>query len=128
MERNDADVIVVGGGHNGLTTAAYLAKRGLKPLVFEKNSQIGGAAITEEFYPGFCNSVASYTVSLLNPKIISDLELHRFGLRIVERNAANFWPVDEQRALLFPYGQAARQACEGLAVAEIEKAEAGKLR
>ncbi len=123
MERNDADVIVVGGGHNGLTTAAYLAKRGLKPLVFEKNSQIGGAAITEEFYPGFCNSVASYTVSLLNPKIISDLELHRFGLRIVERNAANFWPVDEQRALLFPYGQAARQA----AIAAFSRHDAERL-
>lgn len=123
MKPNDADVIVVGGGHNGLTTAAYLAKAGLKPLVFEKNSQTGGAAITEEFHDGFRNSVASYTVSLLNPKIVADLELHRFGLRIVERKAANFWPVDSQRALLMPYGQEARQK----AIAAFSKHDAQRL-
>ena len=84
------DVVIIGGGHNGLTAAGYLARTGLKTLVLEKNGVVGGAAVTEEFYPGFRNSVASYTVSLLNPKVIADLELHRFGLRIVERRVGKF--------------------------------------
>ncbi|MFZ4806197.1 MAG: phytoene desaturase family protein [Hyphomicrobiaceae bacterium] len=104
------DVAVLGGGHNGLTCAAYLARRGLDVVVLEKNDQVGGAAVTEEFAPGFRNSVASYTVSLLNPKVIRDLDLDRHGLRIVERPVANFWPVDGERGLVMPYGLAGRQA------------------
>ncbi len=69
------DIIVIGGGHNGLTAAAYLAMTGLKVTVLERRAQVGGAAVTEEFHPGFRNSVAAYTVSLLNPTIIRDLEL-----------------------------------------------------
>lgn len=103
------DVAVIGGGHNGLTAAAYLARAGLQTIVLEKNAEVGGAAITEEFFPGFRNSVASYTVSLLNPKVIADLELAQHGLRIVERRAGNFWPIDESRSLLMPYGIAGRQ-------------------
>jgi phytoene dehydrogenase-like protein len=103
------DVAIIGGGHNGLTAASYLARAGLSVIVLEKNSVVGGAAITEEFAPGFSNSVASYTVSLLNPKVIADLELARHGLHIVERPAANFWPVDDRRGLLVPYGAAARR-------------------
>jgi phytoene dehydrogenase-like protein len=109
MAARTYDVAIIGGGHNGLVCAAYLARGGARVVVLEKNAVIGGAAITEEFYPGFRNSVASYTVSLLNPKVITDLELHRHGLRIVERPVANFWPVDATRALLMPYGLAGRQ-------------------
>lgn len=104
------DVAIIGGGHNGLVTAAYLARAGASVVVLERQPVVGGAAVTEEFHPGFRNSVASYTVSLLNPKVIRELELHRHGLKIVERPAANFWPIDERRALLMPYGQARRQA------------------
>ena len=87
------DVIIIGGGHNGLVCAAYLAQAGLKTLVLERRDVVGGAAVTEEFHPGFRNSVASYTVSLLNPKVIADLDLHRHGLRIVERKVSNFLPL-----------------------------------
>ena len=104
------DVAIIGGGHNGLTAAAYLAKSGLSTVVLEKNAVAGGAALTEEFHPGFRNSVASYTVSLLDPGVIRDLELHRFGLRIIERPAANFMPIDGERGFFWPYGMAAKQA------------------
>ncbi|MEQ1669250.1 MAG: NAD(P)/FAD-dependent oxidoreductase, partial [Hyphomicrobium sp.] len=103
MMNETFDVAILGGGHNGLTTAAYLAGAGLKVVVLEKNAVAGGAAVTEEFAPGFRNSVASYTVSLLNPKVIADLELKRHGLEILERPAANFWPVHGTRGLLMPY-------------------------
>ncbi|HVX36210.1 MAG TPA: NAD(P)/FAD-dependent oxidoreductase [Hyphomicrobium sp.] len=103
------DVAIIGAGHNGLTAAAYLARAGLSVIVVERNSVVGGAAITEEFAPGFSNSVASYTVSLLNPGVIADLDLYRHGLEIIERPAANFWPVDDKRSLLVPYDPAARR-------------------
>src|SRR5215470_7026938 len=109
MAHETWDVAIIGGGHNGLACAAYLAGAGLSVIVLEKNDVVGGAALTEEFHPGFRNSVASYTVSLLNPKVIVDLELARHGLRIVERPAANFWPVDKQRSLLMPHDFAGRQ-------------------
>ena len=78
------DAIIIGGGHNGLVCATYLAKAGLRVRVLERRGVVGGAAVTEEFHPGFRNSVAAYTVSLLQPKVIRDLDLHAHGLRIVE--------------------------------------------
>ncbi len=93
-ERASCDALIIGGGHNGLVCAAYLAAAGLKVTVLERRAMVGGAAVTEEFHPGFRNSVASYTVSLLNPKVIRDLELARHGLRVVERKISNFLPLD----------------------------------
>ncbi len=117
------DVAIIGAGHNGLACAAYLAAAGLDTVVLEKNAVVGGAALTEEFHPGFRNSVAAYTVSLLNPKVIADLELARHGLRLVERPAANFWPVDATRFLLLRGGLAERQA----AVARFSARDAERL-
>ncbi|MGI9480320.1 MAG: phytoene desaturase family protein, partial [Hyphomicrobiaceae bacterium] len=110
MAEADYDVAIIGGGHNGLTCAAYLARAGRRVVVLEKRDVIGGAAVTEEFHPGFRNSVASYTVSLLNPKVIADLNLARHGLTIVERPVANYWPLADGPGLLMPYGLEARQA------------------
>jgi phytoene dehydrogenase-like protein len=102
---NDTDVIIIGAGHNGLTCAAYLAMAGLKVRVVDRRKVVGGAAVTEEFAPGFRNSVAAYTVSLLNPKIISDLKLAEHGLRIVERRAQNFLPAPDGSYLLTGEGR-----------------------
>ncbi|MGB8841217.1 MAG: NAD(P)/FAD-dependent oxidoreductase [Aliidongia sp.] len=99
------DVIIIGGGHNGLVCATYLACAGLKVTVLERLGVVGGAAMTEEFHPGFRNSVAAYTVSLLNPKIIADLELAAHGLRIVERPLANFLPLEDGRYLKIGAGR-----------------------
>src|SRR5687767_5124603 len=77
------DVIIIGGGHNGLVNAAYLAKAGRKVLVLERRHLVGGAAVTEEIFPGFRFSVASYVVSLLRPEIIRELNLARHGLEIL---------------------------------------------
>ena len=103
------DVLIIGGGHNGLVCAAYLAAAGLKVTVLERRAVVGGAAVTEEFHPGFRNSVASYTVSLLNPKVIRDLELARHGLRIVERHCANFLPTADGRYLITGGGRTAAE-------------------
>jgi phytoene dehydrogenase-like protein len=86
------DAVIIGGGHNGLVCAFYLARAGLKARVLERRSIVGGAAVTEEFHPGFRNSTASYTVSLLNPKVIADMKLAERGLTIVERPVSNFLP------------------------------------
>jgi phytoene dehydrogenase-like protein len=106
------DVVIVGGGHNGLVCAAYLAAAGLKVTVLERRAVVGGAAVTEEFHPGFRNSVAAYTVSLLNPKVIRDLDLPRHGLRIVERKLANFLPLNESTYLKVGAGQTAQEVAK----------------
>jgi Phytoene dehydrogenase and related proteins len=96
--REQFDALVIGGGHNGLVCAAYLAGAGLKVALLERRHIVGGAAVTEEFHPGFRNSVASYTVSLLSPKVIRDLRLAGHGLRVVERPFSNFLPLPDGRA------------------------------
>lgn len=101
----ETDVLIIGAGHNGLTCAAYLAMAGLRVKVVDRRKVIGGAAVTEEFHPGFRNSVAAYTVSLLNPQIIADLKLAEHGLRIVERRAQNFLPAPDGSYLLTGEGR-----------------------
>ena len=81
--KSSYDVIVVGGGHNGLTTAAYLAKAGRSVLVLERRHLVGGAAVSEEIYPGFIYSVCSYVISLLRPEVIQELNLAQHGLQII---------------------------------------------
>ena len=112
MKSATTDVVIVGAGHNGMVCAAYLAAAGLSVTMLERRAVSGGAAVTEEFHPGFRNSVAAYTVSLLNPKVIQDLQLHRHGLRIVERSIANFLP--------FPDGQYLKVG-EGITAREVAK-------
>src|ERR671924_1747668 len=99
------DAVIIGGGHNGLVCAAYLGMAGLKVKVLERRAVVGGAAVTEEFHPGFRNSVAAYTVSLLNPQVIADLRLADHGLRIVERRAQNFLPAPDGSYLLTGEGR-----------------------
>ena len=95
----ERDVVVIGGGHNGLVCAFYLARAGLKVTVLERRHIVGGAAVTEEFAPGFRNSTASYTVSLLNPRVIADMDLHGHGLKIVHRKVSNFLPLNDTESL-----------------------------
>jgi phytoene dehydrogenase-like protein len=121
LTKQTRDVILIGGGHNGLVCAFYLARAGLNVTVLEQRAVVGGAAVTEEFHPGFRNSVASYTVSLLNPKIIRDLELDSHGLRIVERPLSNFLPLDDGRHLKLGAGRTAAE------VAKFSQRDAGRL-
>jgi phytoene dehydrogenase-like protein len=115
------DALIIGGGHNGLVCAAYLAAAGLKVTVLERRAVVGGAAVTEEFHPGFRNSVAAYAVSLLNPKVIRDLDLPGHGLRVVERRCANFLPSADGRYLLTGEGRTQSE------VARFSSADAARL-
>jgi phytoene dehydrogenase-like protein len=118
---NETDVVIIGAGHNGLTCAAYLAMAGLRVKVVERRKVVGGAAVTEEFYPGFRNSVAAYTVSLLNPQVITDLKLPEHGLRIVERRAQNFLPAADGSYLLTGEGRTHQS------LAKLSRRDAGRI-
>ena len=120
---NETDVVIIGAGHNGLTCAAYLAMAGLRVKVVERRKVVGGAAVTEEFHPGFRNSVAAYTVSLLNPQIIADLKLAEHGLRIVERRAQNFLPAPDGSYLLTGEGRT-QQSVAKLSARDADRIEA----
>ena len=89
------DAVIIGAGHNGLVCAFYLAQAGLKVRIVERRGIVGGAAVTEEFHPGFRNSVASYTVSLLQPKVIRDMKLADHAYRVIERPISNFLPQED---------------------------------
>jgi phytoene dehydrogenase-like protein len=117
----DTDVVIIGAGHNGLTCAAYLAMAGLRVKIVERRNTVGGAAVTEELLPGFRNSVAAYTVSLLNPKIIADLKLHEHGLRIVERRAQNFLPAPDGSYLITGEGRTHQS------LAKLSERDAGRI-
>ena len=116
---DSSDVVIIGGGHNGLTCACYLARAGLSVRVLERRGIVGGSAVTEEFHPGFRNSTASYTVSLLNPKVIADLNLARHGLMIIERPIANFLPLSAEPGAYLKVGG-------GLAATQAEVARYSK--
>lgn len=100
MSTAQYDVIIIGGGHNGLVTAAYLAKAGKRVLVLERRRVLGGAATTEELWPGFKVSTAAYVISLFLPEIIRDLKLKEYGLTILPRNPSSFTPLPDGRYLL----------------------------
>ena len=118
------DAVVVGAGHNGLVCACYLAKAGLKVKVVERRSVVGGAAVTEEFHPGFRNSVAAYTVSLLQAKVIRDLRLAEHGLRIVERPLSNFLPLSSSYLKVGGGLEATRQEFARFSARDAERLEA----
>ncbi len=107
--KSKIDALIIGGGHNGLVCAYYLARAGLKVRILEARDVVGGAAVTEEFYPGFRNSTASYTVSLLQPKIIADMDLEARGYKVIERPKSNFLPLGEGQYLLIGGGLEATQ-------------------
>jgi phytoene dehydrogenase-like protein len=121
------DAVIIGGGHNGLTCAFYLAKKGLKTCVLERSAEVGGAALTEEFHPGFRNSVAAYTVSLLQPKVIEEMDLKRHGLEVVLRKIDNFIPIEGDYLLAGQNGLTQREiarhsAKDAIAFKEYESA------
>jgi phytoene dehydrogenase-like protein len=121
LPAHHSDALIIGGGHNGLVCAAYLAAGGLKVTLLERRPVVGGAAVTEEFHPGFRNSVAAYTVSLLNPKVIRDLQLAEHGLTVVERRLSNFLPTEDGRYLAIGGGRTHAE------VAKFSTADAARL-
>src|SRR5438067_2584678 len=80
---NSHDIVIIGGGHNGLVTGFYLARAGLKPLILERRNQAGGAAITEEFHPGFRSSILAHTSSL-RADVARDMQLEKYGLKLIQ--------------------------------------------
>src|SRR5437667_9563800 len=98
---NAYDAVIIGGGHNGLTCAAYLARAGRRVLVLERRDILGGACVTEEVWPGYRVSTAAYLCSLLHPRIIADLELTKHGFEVYRRETAGFAPFPDGSSLMF---------------------------
>src|SRR5579864_1718554 len=94
------DVVIIGGGHNGLVTAFYLARAGFKPLVLERRAVVGGAAVTEEFHPGFRASVLDGVAGPLVPAVAKDMQLERHGVQYLEPKCRVFAPSQDTRALI----------------------------
>ena len=107
------DCLIIGGGHNGLVAAAYLAKSGKSVCVLERRHVLGGCSVTEELWPGFKISVASYVISLFRPEIIRELRLKQYGLKILPRNPSSFTPLLDGRSLLM--GPDERATCREIA-------------
>src|SRR5579862_7688407 len=94
------DIVIIGGGHNGLVAAFYLAKAGYKPLVLERRNQVGGAAITEEFHPGFRSSVLAHSAGPLRPDVVRDMQLEKHGLKLITPDVAVASLMPDGRALI----------------------------
>jgi phytoene dehydrogenase-like protein len=116
------DMIILGAGHNGLVTAFYLARTGLKPLVLERRAVVGGAAITDEFHPGFRCSTLAHAAGPIAPEIVRDMRLARHGLEIIQPPVRCFAPSPDGRALVF-YDEAAKSA---ESIARFSKRDAAK--
>lgn len=121
---NGHDIVIIGGGHNGLVTAFYLAKAGFKPLVLERRNQVGGAAITEEFHPGFRTSVLAHSAGPLRSEVVRDMQLERHGLKIITPDVAATTLSPDGRALVIPTD--VNRAAE--AIATFSQADAAKYR
>jgi len=118
------DIVIIGGGHNGLVTAFYLAKAGFKPLILERRNQVGGAAITEEFHPEFRSSILAHSAGPLRPEVVTDMQLDKHGLKLVTPEVAVTALSPDGRALVL------YQEVEGAAqeIAKFSKVDAAKYR
>jgi phytoene dehydrogenase-like protein len=116
------DIVIVGAGHNGLVTAAYLARKGLRVLALERRPVVGGACVTEEVFPGCKVSTAAYLTGLLLPEVIRDLELPRFGYTVMAKDPPSFTPLPDGRCLFLWQDQ--RRSCEEIAKFSRRDAEA----
>src|SRR6266567_2659332 len=121
---NLRDIVIIGGGHNGLVTAFYLAKAGFKPLVLERRNQVGGAAITEEFHPGFRSSILAHSAGPLRPDVVRDMQLEQHGLKVITPEVTVTALSPDGRALIL-YRDIERAAQE---IARFSEADAAKYR